>query len=180
MAITGLDGYIAAAKQRCPWQKIASRTTVAATWFSVFDLAGNPGAGTLAAANTANGVVPTDATAGYPGINAFGGAAIGGLAKVDFGSTVACRIQLFDRLFLAGAYAFNAAQALSAQPSYAGRLPNTDYKGLEYAAFSQLEWSVKLATRCELHGRSVAADGPPWAATIRCMDTRLKDASDFC
>lgn len=131
MAISTVDGYVAAAKQLVPWKKTATRTTVANGWFSLFDVAGLPGAGTLAGSSTAAGVVPTDATAGCPPINAFGGGAKGYLSRVEFGSTVACRLRLYDLLFKAGAYAFNANTALSAQPSYSGRLPNTDYKGLE-------------------------------------------------
>jgi hypothetical protein len=128
MAITTYDGFIASAKQYISLMKTASRTSIAATWFSVFDLAGNPGAGTLAGSSTAAGVVPTDATAGTPTINAFGGGATGYLAQVDFGSTVACRIKLFDMLFKAGAYAFNANTTLAAQPSYSSRVPGgTDF-----------------------------------------------------
>jgi hypothetical protein len=105
---------------------------VANGWFSLHDVAGQPGAGTLAGTSTTAGVVPTDATAGYPLINAFSGANKGYLGKVEFANTVACRIALFDRLFLAGAYAFNANQALSTQPSYSSRIPGgTDYTGLE-------------------------------------------------
>lgn len=131
MAITSRDLLVAATKQRVQMVKTATRTTVAAQWFSVFDLAGSPGAGTLAGTSTAAGVVPTDGTAGCPPINAFGGGATGYISKVEFGSTVACRVALYDLLFKAGAYAFNANTALSSQPSYSGRLPGTDYKGLE-------------------------------------------------
>jgi hypothetical protein len=131
MSITTLDGYIAAAKQKVAWTKTTTRTTVANGWFSLFDVAGQPGAGTLAGSSTAAGVVPTASTAGYPLINAFGGSNKGYLGRVEFANTVACRIALFDRLFLAGAYAFNANTALSSQPSYSARLPNTDYTGLE-------------------------------------------------
>lgn len=127
MAITTFDGLIAAPKQSISIVKTATRTSVAANWFSIFDLAGNPGAGTLAGTSTTAGVVPTDATAGCPTINAFGGGATGYLAHVDFGSSVACRIKLFDMVFKAGAYAFNANTALSAQPSYASRVPGGDY-----------------------------------------------------
>ena len=131
MAITTLDGYIAAPKQRVQWGKTASRTTIAAQWFSVFDLAGSPSAGVLAGTSTAAGVVPTDATVGCPVINAFGGAANGYVSKVEFGSTVACRVQLFDMLWKAGAYAFNANVNLSGQPSFSGRLPGTDWRETE-------------------------------------------------
>lgn len=131
MAINSLDDYIASAKQIIPWIKTASRTSVAAIPFSVFDIAGQPGAGTLAGSNTANGLVPTTTTAGYPTINSFGGAT-GYVSNIDFGNTVACRITLYDRLFLAGAYAFNAATSLTTQPSYSGRVPGgTDYTNTE-------------------------------------------------
>jgi hypothetical protein len=125
------DQYIGAARQSVRYMKTASRTATAGAWYSLFELAGQPGAGTLAVGNTANGVVPTDATAGFPLINAFGGAAIGYLGAVDFASSVACRIRVYDCLFAAGAYAFNANTTLASQPSYAARLPGTDYKGAE-------------------------------------------------
>lgn len=132
MAITSLDGVIAAAMQFAPYTKTATRTSVAAIPFSVFDLAGSPGAGTLAIGNTANGLVHTDATAGYPPIDTFGGGNTGYLAGVDFSNTVACRLILLDCLFSAGAYSFNSNVTLASQPSYSGRVPGgTDFKGTE-------------------------------------------------
>lgn len=131
MAITTLDGWKAAAKQVVNLIKTATRITVTTGWFSVFDLAGNPGAGTLAGSSTAAGVVPDDSTPGCPPINAFGGGNVGELSIVDFGSSVAGRLKLFDMLFKAGAYAFNANTALAAQPSYAARVPGADYSGLQ-------------------------------------------------
>ena len=130
MTISTFDGYIAAPKQDVPFVKTASRTTIAAALFSLFDLAGNPGAGTLAGSNTANGLVPTDATTGCPPINAFGGGATGYLTLADYASSVASRIRIFDMLFKAGAYAFNANTTLASQPSYASRVPGgTDFTG---------------------------------------------------
>lgn len=123
MSITTLNGLIAAPKQKVALKKTASMTTVANNWFSPFAQAGDPGAGTLAGTSTAAGVVPTDATAGCPTINAFGGGAEGYLTNVEFGNTVACRIRIYDMLFKAGAYAFNANQALTGQPSFLGRVP---------------------------------------------------------
>lgn len=133
MAIQSPADYVAAAKQLASaGKKTTTRTTVANGWFSMFDIAGSPGAGTLAGVNTANGVVPTDAVAGYAPINAFGGGAQGYLSKVDFSNTVACRLRIYDRLFVAGAYAFNANTALASQPSFSSRVPGgTDYKNLE-------------------------------------------------
>lgn len=128
MAISTWDQFIASAKQYISIFKSASRTTVATGWFSVFDLAGNPGAGTLAGTSTAAGVVPNDATAGCPTIDAFGGAATGYLAQVDFGSSVACRMKIFDMVFKAGAYGFAAGTTtLAAQPSYVSRMPGGSY-----------------------------------------------------
>ena len=127
MAISTLDGYIGASKQRIPFVKTATRTSVALIPFSVFDLAGNPGAGTLAGANTANGIVPTDTTAGCPLINGFGGggANIGYLTKVEYSSSVISTMYLYDMLFKAGAYAFTAGTTtLSSQPAINGRCPD--------------------------------------------------------
>ncbi len=129
MALTGADGYIAAPKQRIRWMKTGSRTTVAAIPFTLFDIAGSPGAGTLAIGNTANGVVPTDSVAGYPTINVFAGT--GYLTRAAFGSSVAGWLTVYDRLFAAGAYAFNANTTLASQPSYSARVPSADYHGLE-------------------------------------------------
>lgn len=131
MAIASLNDYLVSLKQRKSHVKTASRTAVAMMPFSVFDLAGNPGAGTLAIGNTANGVVPTDVTAGYPLINAYGGSALGYLSKVEFYNTVPCWIDVYDRVFAAGAYAFNANVTLASIPSYASRMPNTDYTGTQ-------------------------------------------------
>lgn len=123
MAITTHDLWVAAAKQRVVWKKTATRTTVANRWFSMFELAGNPGAGTLAVGNTANGLVHTDATGGYPTINAFGGGATGYLGRFEQFNTVISRLRLYDRVFSAGAYAFNANVNLATQPSFLGRIP---------------------------------------------------------
>ena len=92
VAITTGDGYVGSAKQIIPFTKTAPTTTIAATRFSVFDKAGNPGAGTLALTTATTGVCPTDATAGYPSINAFSGGAKGYLSRVAFASSVVGRI----------------------------------------------------------------------------------------
>lgn len=130
MAITSLDSYIASARQQLTYMKSASRTTVSAIPFSMFDLAGNPGAGTLAIGNTANGVVHTASVTGYVPMLSFGGLT-GYLTGIDFGNTVACRIQLYDRLFSAGAYSYNSNVTLTSQPSYSARVPGGNYSSLE-------------------------------------------------
>jgi hypothetical protein len=129
MAISSFDpGLIGAQKQYLSLAKLAARATVATGWFSLFDLAGNPGAGTLAGTSTTAGVVPTDATAGFPTVDAFAGGATGYLAQVEYGSSVACRMRMIDVLFKAGAYGFAAGTtSLAAQPSYVSRLPGGSY-----------------------------------------------------
>lgn len=181
MAIATLDNYIAAAKQRINFAKTATRTTVATFPFSVFDLAGNPGAGTLAIGNTANGVVPTDATNGYPIITAFGGAATGYLSKAEFGSTVACWIDIYDRLFAAGAYAFNANTTLASQPSYAARVPGADYTGLQIwveqvtAATGNQAVNVTYTNQAGTGSRTTGATGIGAAPTVgRCWQLPLQ------
>lgn len=130
MAITTLDGYIGSTRQRLTWMKTGTRTLIAAMPYSTFDIAGSPGAGVLNVGNTANGLVPTDATAGYPVINSFSGNN-GYLTRIDYGSNVPCCFDLFDRLFVAGAYAFNADITLTAQPDFSGRVPGLNYTGLQ-------------------------------------------------
>lgn len=134
MAITTRDGLIAAqaASQTARIFKSASRATIASIPFSVFELAGDPGAGVLAGTSLAAGVVPTDATAGVPIINAFTGANSGYLSRIEASSPVACRLAIYDMLWKGGAYAFNANQALTGQPSYSSRVPGgTDFKGTQ-------------------------------------------------
>jgi hypothetical protein len=123
--ITSVDQYLASARREASLRKTTSRTAVATGWFSLFDVAGNPGAGVLAGTSTAAGVVPTDATVGTPPIIPTSGDIQ--LSRMEFGSSVACRIRVCDLLFKAGAYAFNANTALAGQPSFASRLPSGIY-----------------------------------------------------
>ncbi len=147
MAILTLNDYIGSAKQIIPHTRTALRTTVANTWFSVFDIDGAPGAGVIAGTSTAAGVVPTDATAGCPPVNFSSG--LGYLATVDFSNSIACRLQLFDMVFKAGAYAYNSGTtSLGSQPSYSGRMPGSSYVGTQIwievttAFTSATTWSV--------------------------------------
>jgi hypothetical protein len=132
MAITTVDGIIAGNKQRILMTKTATRTSVAASGCSVFDIAGSPGAGTLAGSSTTTGTVPTDATAGCPTINAFGGGNTGYISRIEGSNVVACRIALYDCLWKGGAYAFNVSTSGNSPTSFSSRIPGgTDYTGLE-------------------------------------------------
>ncbi len=133
--LSSLDDYIASKKQVVPLIKTTTRTTVATGWFSMFDVAGQPGAGVLAGGEASPpdlgvGRVPTDAIPGYPDIRAFDAGATGYLSRIEFANTVACRLALFDRLWVGGAYGFGAAQAVTS-PSFSSRVPDGDYRALE-------------------------------------------------
>lgn len=173
MTISTWDGYIGSAKQPLSIVKTGARTTIAAQWFSLFDLAGNPGAGTLAGTSTTTGVVPTDATAGCPTINAFGGGATGYLAQVDFGSSVACRLKLFDVLWKGGAYAFNANTSGNTPASYSSRVPGgTDYTDTQIwvetvTAFTGNQtFNVTYTNQSGTTGRTTGAVGIGSAPTL--------------
>ena len=185
MAITTLDGLIAAALQQITMNKTASVTAVAAQLTAVHQAAGNPGAATLAVGNTANGVVPTDATTGYPLINAFGGGAAGYLAGLEANSSVACNLILYDRLWHAGAYAFNANQALTAVPSFSSRVPGgTDFTGLELwieqvtAGTGVQSVNVTYTNQAGTAGRTTGAQAAPAAAIVARMWPMLLAAGD--
>lgn len=130
--IVDLPGYVAAcaAGQLVSITKTASRAALAASWFSTIDLAGEPGAGVLAGTSLAAGIVPDHTKAGYPALNAFTGSH-GHIQSLNFENSVACRMRLYDTLWKAGPYPFNAAQALAAQPSFSSRVPDGNFAGIE-------------------------------------------------
>jgi hypothetical protein len=166
MAIATLDAYIGSAKYRLTWMKTGTRTLVAAMPYTVFDIAGSPGAGTLAIGNTANGVVPTDAVAGYPIIPTFSGGA-GYLSRVEFGSSVPCCFDLYDRLFAAGAYAYNADITLASQPSFSGRLPNAGvYNGLQLWIEAVTAFTGVLNVIIDYLDQNGGAGATPQTATL--------------
>jgi hypothetical protein len=130
MAIATLNDYIGSLKQVIAHSRTTTRTSVANGWFTIHDIAGNPGAGTLAVGNTTAGVVPTDATNGFPPIGFSSG--LGYIATVDFSNTVASRITLYDRLYHIGAVATTSTTTTTSPPSYSGRIPGgTDYTGTQ-------------------------------------------------
>jgi len=181
MAIQSLNDYIAAAKQRVPFIKTAPRTTIAGMPFSVFDLAGNPGAGVLSAGNTANGIVPVAGQAGYPLLNTFGVGALGYVSGLLLNNTVVSTAFFFDRLWKAGAYVFNADVTLASQPNYDSRVPNLNYTGLEIwveqvtAATGNQAVNVTYTNQAGQTGRQTGAVGIGAAPTIgRCFALPLQ------
>lgn len=184
MAITTRDGLIAAQANadRVHLTKTGARTTVALIPFSVFDVAGDPGAGTLAGTSVAAGVVPTDATAGCPTIAAFSGANTGYISRVEATNSVTGKIAIYDLLWKGGAYPFNAAQALTGQPSFSSRVPNANYQGCELwfeavTAFTGVPAvTVTYTNQSGTTGKSTGAVSPSAAPIIGRMQ-RLPLAS---
>lgn len=129
MAITTLAQLQAAKRQVCTINTFVS-TGLQSSFNSRFATTGDP-SGTLAAGNTTSGIVPTSASAGYPTIKKFASANSGYINSVYTSKDNEGRIALFDRLYVAGAFAFNVNTSLTGQPSFSSRVPNADYTGLE-------------------------------------------------
>lgn len=126
MPITSINDYLNAGKQRLQIVKTQTRTSVAVNPFTVLDLGGQPGNGTLAGSSSANGVKPDDTTAGFPAINFSSGTSY--ISKIEYYSSVLSRLMLYDMLFKAGTYAYNSGTTnLSSQPDISSRCP--DYTG---------------------------------------------------
>ena len=134
MAITSLAGYLAAKRDKIQWKNTTTYSFTTGVMSSLWR-------GTLAGANTANGVVPTitdwDATAAqqypYNNVESFNGG-LGYLTKARFLDALSggCTYALFDLLFKAGAYTFSSNVTLASQPSYSARVPGgTDFTNTE-------------------------------------------------
>lgn len=130
MAITTLAQLQTAKRQSVTFTRNVVSGQSSSFFYTSFAAVGEP-SGTLAGSNTANGIVPTSSDAGYPRIQPFASGALGYIKTVRSTINDRGRIALFDRLFLAGAYPRNANTTLTSQPSFASRVPNTDYSGLE-------------------------------------------------
>ena len=177
MAITSPSELIAAARSRPQIKKTTAFATVGNTPFSAFDVAGTPGAGSLTIGNTTSGVVPTKATAGFPGFPDFGSGAVGYLAEARFKSSALGGCELYDRLWHAGSFSLATLQTftLTGQPSYLGRLPGgTDYTGLEIfleintaVAASAVTVAVGYTNEVGTTGRSTGASPALTSFTTR-------------
>lgn len=127
MAMTGFDSFLSAVTQEFTYRKTTSRTTVANEWFSLWDVAGSPGAGTLAASGGAAGQLYTDATTGAQLITNFGGANLGYLGPTTYYNNAPGRVMIVDRLWGVSIGFTAATTTISGASSYSGRIPNADY-----------------------------------------------------
>lgn len=156
MAITTLDQYLASTKQYVTIAKTNSVTTVAGLPYTLIDRAGTPAAGSLNPGNTTTGVVPTDATTGFPTIGAFQGSNKGYLTRVEATWPVAGSLELWDVLFWAGQTTIptsgTTTVSLSTQPSYDARLPLNSAGTTDWA---QAELWAQLSVAGSNHAHSV-------------------------
>jgi len=174
MAIATLDQYIGANRQKISYTKTATRTTIAAQPFSLFEIAGSPGAGVLAGTSTTTGVVPTDATAGCPTITYSAGT--GYLTGVQFKNSVASTIVVYDLLWKGGAYSFNASTTGQTPTSYLSRIPGGTAAGTAgcteiwvetvTAATGNQTWNVTYTNETGTTGRTTGAVGIGAAPTV--------------
>lgn len=155
MAITTFDQYVGAYKQHIQVSKSGAVTTTAGNYATTFAAAGFPGAGSTPG-NTTTGLVPTDATTGFPTIQTFQGSNKGYLSRVEGFSTVNQTLALYDVLFWAGPTTIPTGTptivTLNTQPSFSGRLPFRS-DGIT-RAWEEVEMWVWLSTAGSNHAHS--------------------------
>ena len=130
MTIASVVDYFVAPKQQVRYFKNTSPNS--ALYYSSWTAGGNnvPSAGVAptAANSQPTGIVPTVNTTGAAVITPFSGN--GYITQATAQCTIPGRYWVIDRLFHIGATA-NQTVVLSNQPSYASRIPNDDFTGLQ-------------------------------------------------
>lgn len=138
MTIATFDGYLSAKRHPLRFYKPVWNTTSNANgpWGDPIHQPGDPDA-VAAVANTSSGVVPTNATSGYPQFTLSGGGYLAGVSGQCISSSAgtqqleSTRFLIYDRLFEAGPFVgAHAAYTLTSQPSFASRVPGANYAGL--------------------------------------------------
>lgn len=161
MAITTLDGLLASYKTIIPYAKTNSITTVAGLPFILIDRAGFPVAGLLNPGNTSTGLVPTDATTGYPLIDTPNGSDKIYVSRVDVNCPVGLSVTLFDVLFIAGQTTIPTSGtttiALTSRPTFpVARVPfKADGTTRDYSA---VELYIMLSVAGSNHAHTTSID----------------------
>lgn len=127
MAITSLDELISSYKQIIPYIKTNSVTTVAGQPSILIDRTGFPAAATTNPGNVSSGIVPTDASTGFPEITNAQGSNKLYISRVEVSAPAAMSVWLFDVLFMAGQTTIptsgTTTVTLTSRPSFASRVP---------------------------------------------------------
>jgi hypothetical protein len=135
MSLTSLADLSGAFRQRVEMHKGLTSNSQAIIWGSLSRLTAGDPVAIPAPSNTTTGTVPVAGDTGFPTIQPFTGNAhitwweFGAL--LEAASSSAGRIMVHDRLWQAGPFSINTTTTFASQPSYAGRIPNSDYSGLQ-------------------------------------------------
>ena len=166
MAITTANGFFLAARTDASVTKLSSLTVVAATSISLWDVTGNPGAGTLAVGNTTTGVLFTSTTTGAPPIAPFGSGSTGYLARTIFKGSVVGGATLYDRIWGAGAFSTAlGTTTFSSQPSALGRFPDGAGIGTEILIEMTVNMLASATTVTAGYTNSAGVSGRSTVAT---------------
>lgn len=181
MALTSLNTYISGKRTILGYSKYTSVTTTASNYFQIAHLVGTPiqmaGVGDIV-----SGIVQTSDMQGYIKMPTITNT--GYLTGVNLESSVTQNILLFDRVYAVGAFPFNANTVLSAQPSYAARMPSGDYTGTQiwFHAFSAFTGNptvtVTYTNQSGVAGRSTGAIALGLAPIIHYMRPLPLQAGD--
>lgn len=155
-----LDAVLNGYKQRLVFTKTNSVTTVAGLPYTLIDRSGYPAAGSLNPNQVTNGLVPTDATAGFPPINAFAGSNKGYISRLEYSTSAAGMLELYDCLFMAGQTTIptsgTTTVALTSIPSFASRVP---YKSDGTTRdWTLVELFIMASTALSNHAHTVSID----------------------
>jgi hypothetical protein len=187
MAITTLDGYIGAAKQKLRYVKTASATSVAAQWHTLWNLAGDPGAGSfgqvIAANSSTAGTVCDYTMNGFPTIRPFGAGNTGYMTTFDYSDSVAGRFMIYDRVWQAGPFDCSTTRnpsrtySLTVNPSlYEYRVPlQTDGK----RDWSVLELWAEVSTAFTAQAATLSVGYMNKDASIGCFTIPTGSLSGF-
>lgn len=128
MALDTLNAISTSLRQKIIFRKTSTANVAAGLWHATTAGLGGLPAQMSAVGNTANGLVPVAGDTGFPSIYPTSGTVKLISVEITNVSTLGGRVFVYDRLFHAGAYTMNTANTtLASQPSFSGRLPNTDY-----------------------------------------------------
>lgn len=146
MSITTADGLIAgySSAQRVPFTK-ASITTTSGNIYTLLNVSGQPGTGSLSIGNTTTGAIPDNTLSGaYPFTNPGSGNSY--LARMTVMSSTTGTLVLYDRVWHGGSYSF-ANGTISSSTTTAVTRPDSTGANLELWAEIN---TVMSATACTL------------------------------
>lgn len=187
MAVTTLDGLIAAMRPPVGFYKASATSEGAGTWHSLWKVAGNPGAGSNPPAYTAgSGYIPTEATAGA--IPFVDPSASGYLARFGAaGSTVGTLI-LYDRVWACSGFVTNSVSAQNVTtPGTVDRDANNAALGDGVELWGEVytapgatgaTWTVSYTNEAGTAGRSATYTHPANAESVGQMFPFVLAAGD--